>query len=118
RPIQLFTKFTFERINISTPRGAGRLRDAPGWPLRVFRPDDFAHEFGRESGVFMGEFDPDGFTIHDGKSMAKLVADVTTVINLMHGPDEVAIVLVRLARDDSVDPVHARDAAVRIAIKF
>ena len=50
--------------------------------------------------------------------MAKLVADVTTVINLMHGPDEVAIVLVRLARDDSVDPVHARDAAVRIAIKF
>src|SRR6266571_3365582 len=130
RQNQFFANFGFEvMFDISTVRsssvqphpscGADRLRDGGiGRFLPVFRPDDLAHEFDRELGVFVSEFYPDCFAIYHGQLMAKLVADVTLIANLTHGPREVPIVLVRLARDDSVDPVHAGDAAVRVTVKF
>src|SRR5437870_88656 len=130
RQIQFFAKFDFEvMFDISTVRsssvqthrsgGACRLRDGGLGRFRsVFRPDDLAHEFGRELGVLVRELDSDCFAIHHGQLMAKLVADVTAVANLMHRPREVSIVLVRLARDDTVDSVHAGDAAVRVTVKF
>src|SRR5881398_2150292 len=93
-------------------------RRLPSRLLPVFRPDDLANELDCELSVLVGEFDPDCFTIHHGQLMAKLVADVTVVANLLHRPREVSIVLVRLARDDSVDSVHAGDAALRVAVKF
>jgi len=50
--------------------------------------------------------------------VAKLVADVAAVANLMHRPREVPIVLVRLPGDDAVDSVHPGDAAVWVTLKF
>src|SRR3989441_1702224 len=48
-----------------------------------------------------------------------MAVDVTPAVpDLTHGAGEVSIVLVRLARDDPIDSVHAGDAAVRVAIKF
>ena len=49
---------------------ADRVRS--GWLGRffpVFSPDDLAHEFDRELGVLVGEFDPDCFAILDGQLM-------------------------------------------------
>src|SRR5207247_9797831 len=70
KPIQLFAKFDFKvRFNISAGcwisaqshplGGADRLRlDRFGRLLPVFPLDDLAHEFGRELGVLVREFDP------------------------------------------------------------
>src|SRR6266511_435765 len=130
RPIQCFMKFDLAiMFDISTDRnssvqphpsrGADRLwRGGPGRFLPVFRADDLAHEFDRELGVLVRELDPDCLATHDGQWMAKLVADVTAVADLMHDPREVSVVLVRLARDDSVDSVHAGDAALRGTVEF
>src|SRR6185295_10612360 len=71
------------------------LRSLPGRLFRIFRLDDFAHELGRELGVFVREFDSDGFAVYDGQLMAKLVAGVAVIVDLPHGPREVARVLVR-----------------------
>src|ERR1041385_4246200 len=130
RPIQFRAAFEVEVIcGISTVQsssvqpypsgGANRFRG--GGPARfrpVFGPDDLAHEFDRESGVVVGKFDPDGFTLQHRQLVAKLVADVTPVADLTHGPREVPVVFVGLARDHAVDPVDTGEAAVRVTIKF
>src|SRR5207247_3064531 len=130
RQIQFFAKFDFEVMfdismvgssSVQTHRsgGACRLRDGGLGRFRsVFRLDDLAHEFGRELGVLVRELDSHCFAIHHGQLMAKLVADVTAIADLMHRPREVSIVLVRLACDDSVDSIHAGDAAVRVTLKL
>src|SRR5678815_859475 len=71
------------------------LRRLPDRPFLVFRLDDFAHELRRELRVFVCEFDPDRFAVYHGQLMAKLVAGVALIVDLPHGPREVAIVLVR-----------------------
>src|SRR6266566_894759 len=130
KQIPSFAKFDFEvMFDVSKVRsssvqphlsgGADRLRlGGTARLLPVFRPDDLAHEFNRELGVLVRELDPDCFPVHHGQLMAKLVADVTAVANVTHGLREVPIVLIRLARDDTVDSVHASDAAVRVTVKF
>src|SRR6266496_4542046 len=83
----LFTRITFGiRLNISAvwqislqaqPSGSTDQFCAArvGMFLWVFRLYNVAHEFRRELGVLVSEFDPDCFTIHDGQLVAKLVAD-------------------------------------------
>src|SRR4030095_8631270 len=71
-----------------------------------------------EFGVFVSEFDSHCFAIHQGQLMAKLVADVAAVPDLMHRAGEVSIVLVRLARYAPVYSVHAGDAAFWVALKL
>src|SRR4029077_5726151 len=68
--------------------------------------------------VFVCEFDPDGFAVYHGQLMAKLVAGVAVIVDLSHGPREVAIVLVCLISDGAINAVHAGDAAVGIAVEL
>src|SRR5713226_2087901 len=86
--------------------------------IRVFSADDFAHEFRPEPGVLVREFDSNRLAVDHGQLMAQLVADVAVVVDLVHGPREIAIVLVRFAGDGSVDAVHTGDAAVGIAVEL
>src|SRR5258705_11324803 len=58
------------------------LRRLPGWLFRVLRLDDFAHELCGELGVFVCEFNPDGFAVYHGQLMAKLVAGVAVIVYL------------------------------------
>src|SRR6185436_400701 len=53
-------------VGASARRDTQFLRRLPGRLFRVFRLDDFAHELRRELGVFMREFDPDGFAVYHG----------------------------------------------------
>src|SRR5258708_7669640 len=94
------------------------FRRLPGWLVRVFRLDDFAHKLRREPGVLVREFDSDSFTIHHRQLMAQLVTGVTVVANLVHSPREVAVVLICFAGDDAVVAVHSGDATVGVAVEL
>src|SRR5258706_10498549 len=54
-------------VSASARRDTQFLQRLPGRLFRVFPLDDFAHELRRELGVFVREFDSDGFTIHQWK---------------------------------------------------
>src|SRR5258706_7318034 len=105
-------------IGASARHNTQFLRRLPGWLFRVFRLDDFAHELRGKLRVFVCEFNSDGFAVYHRQLMAKLVAGVTVIVDLPHGPREVAIVLVRLASDGAINAVHAGDAAVGIAVEL
>ena len=78
----------------------------------------FAHELGRQPGVLVGVLDADRLAVDDGQLVAQLVADVAVVADLVHRPDEVAVVPVRLLADDPVVPLEAADRPVGPALEF
>src|ERR1043166_4341621 len=70
--MNLFARLDFEVMFLSGSAdqfAAGRVGRFPP----VFCPDNLAHEFGRELGVLVGEFNPDRFAIHQRQLMAKFV---------------------------------------------
>src|SRR5437879_6451922 len=66
----------------------------------------------------MGVADVYRLAIDDGQGMTEFVAQVALVTDVAHGPDEIPVVLIRIAPHHAVEHIKTTDRSVLAALEF